>query len=198
MFIRSRQLVAVVVLVAGLPIVGCSGNASDDELTSTVASSSSPSPTVAPSAPATPEASPEPTVLPPSDLEIEVGAIRLTNIRFEPAEGVIAPREKIVITADVESSFDGELRVFIAPIGDEPSAFDCATVDGNQAFTLGTDRYERWMRPIDLREGCELPTDPVRIVGFEVRVFSLDDESSTIEGTLPANFRVDPSLPPAP
>ncbi len=61
---------------------------------------------------------------------------------------------------------------------------------------LGTDWYDRGVRPVFLREGCPLPEAPVALIGFQVRVFPLDGSSPTVEGTLEADFTIDPALPP--
>lgn len=61
----------------------------------------------------------------------------------------------------------------------------------------GADRYDHGVRPVFLREGCPLPEAPVTITGLQVRVFPLDGSSPTVEGTLEADFTIDPALPPA-
>ncbi len=165
----------------------------------------SPTPTT-PTATATPTATVTPTATPTATatvtptatatlapgLTIEVGPVRLTNLRLDPPSGVIAPRDQIRITADVESSFDGELRIFIAPLPDE--SLRCTSGGGNQAFTLGSGAYDRSIRPVDLRDGCPLPAEPVPVTGFEVRVFLPESNTRLGVASFDGDFTVDPAL----
>ena len=185
----------LIALVSGLLLAAaCSDDDDDVDPGATPTASATEGATSEATATTPATTAPEATSEPMSDLEIEVGDIQLTNIRIDPPGGSIGPGDTIHVTADIESSFDGELRVFVAPLSDDPEAFRCMTSDGNQAFTLGSGTFERGFRPVEIREGCPLPSEAVTVTGLQVRVFELDDEGAGENGTLPVEITIDPAL----
>lgn len=198
---RRLAVLGGLVAVVALVVAGCSSGGDDDDSAANpnaeTTAIATPSPTATPTSPptSTPTTPPTSTAIADSGVEIEVGPIRMTNVRYEPPGGAIGPQDEIRITPDVESSFDGELRVFIGPLSPSEGLLRCQASDGNQAFERGSGSYDRAMRPVDIREGCPLPDEAVPITGFEVSVFALG-QPALARAELPAEFVIDPALAP--
>ena len=188
---RRLAVLGGLVAVLTLVVAGCSSG--DDDEGGEAAADPSPEATATASPVATATTPPTSTAIADSGVAIEVGPIRMTNVRYEPPGGAIGPQDEIRITAEVESSFDGELRIFIGPLSPSEGLLNCQLGDGNQAFERGSGSYDRAMRPVDIREGCPLPDEAVPISGFEVSVFVLG-QPALARVELPADFVIDPAL----
>ena len=151
-------------------------------------------PTTAP----TIEPTPTPTLAAVAVTEIEVGPFTLTDIRFDPPSGELAPRQAVRITAEVVSTFDRELRLYFRPIfgptTDDGRLHGCPGGDGNQVIAPGSNSYDRRVWPVDVTDFCPFDNVAVEITGFEVRGFDLDDESVAFTAAIPASFTVRPEL----